>query len=104
MILRATLLAVLVLVALSVPVASGNGDPDRRCRAVAEGNLRAEAIRAHRVGCRRARSVAREYLRYGDVAGWRCRTRDSGRRVCVRGYRRVGFNVVAEADADAASE
>lgn len=92
------LLSVVAVLAGSASPAVAAGDHPQRCGDVlgGPGRVDAESISAGRVGCPRARRVARSYLRFNDVTGWRCRTRRSGRRICRRGCMGVAFNLFGE--------
>jgi len=72
--------------------AAANGEPIRRCGDYDAGEVFiAEGLRADGVSCARARRVARQYLRYNDVRGWRCAQRRSGRVICRRRGQGVSF-------------
>ena len=101
MLLPPLLAASLVLLAFLQPQ-SAQADEIRNSGAVRGGELSAERIRARNVGCTRARRVARGYLRFNEVRGWRCRTQPSGRRICRRGCKEVAFRLVGEGISDSA--
>ncbi len=81
---------------------SAQADKSRDCGAVRGSEFSAERTRARNVGCTRARRVARGYLRFNEVSGWRCRTEPSGRRICRRGCKAVAFRLVGEGIIDKA--
>lgn len=95
----AVVIAVLVLSTMMTGRASGDGL--RRCGdAGPVRGFTAKAIRADGVRCKRARRVARQYLRHNDVRGWRCVIRRSGRRRCTRRCLSVSFRVQGSAVPD----
>lgn len=74
--------------------ADGGAAYDHRCGSLGPAEERIERIRADRVSCKRARRVARAYLRFNEVRGWRCRTLKSGRQLCTKRCLRVSFSLV----------
>ncbi len=94
--------ASLALLAILQQPQSAQADKDRDCGAVRGSEFSAERIQARNVGCTRARRVARGYLRFNEVRGWRCRTQPSGRRICRQGCKAVAFRLVGEGIIDSA--
>lgn len=83
-----------VLAATSISSGAARADDTRRCgEAGPVRGLTATGIAANGVSCRRARRVARRYLRHNDVSGWQCTIRRSGRRLCTRKCLAVSFRV-----------
>lgn len=90
-----------LIAATSITSEAADGSDTRRCGdAGPVRGFTAKGVRARGINCRRARRVARRYLRSEavrpvspGVRGWRCTTRRSGRRACTRKCLVVSFRV-----------
>ena len=96
---RAVLVSIILtmgtLAATAITSGTSSANNTRRCGdAGPVGDSTATGIGAKGVSCRRARRVARQYLRHNDVRGWRCTVRRSGRRLCTRKCLGVSFGVL----------